>query len=162
MGRAAGLLVLLIVLAAGSLAWRDRNHAARQADYMSARREFAATRLAPVGAAPQAGVSARAPIRVRPIPRRLARELKPHPDFQRFSHRCGVCHGTPDPALHGAAEWTVVVDRMAGVINSAGLLPLTEDDRAAVLRVLAEHAAAEVSGPAAAAAPAARRPPAPR
>jgi hypothetical protein len=138
--RAVAVLVLAGVVTAGGYSWRERARIARIEDGMAARRELAVTRLAPVGSAPQAGISARTPIRVRPLPERLARQLRGEPDFQRLSHRCGVCHVTPDPSLHGAEQWPVVVARMSATIDAAGLLPLDETDRAAVLRVLREHA----------------------
>jgi hypothetical protein len=141
MGRAALMLVVAGLLALAALEWREQSRIRRMQEGMQARRELAATMLAPPGTAPQAGISARAPIRVRPLPRRLARELRGEPDFQRLSHRCGVCHATPDPALHVAAEWPNIVARMSGTIDAAGLLPLSERDREAILRVLEEHAA---------------------
>jgi hypothetical protein len=107
---------------------------------VSARRELRAVRLAPHGTAPQAGVSARAPIRVQPFPDQLARQLRQDPDFQRLSHRCGVCHATPDPALHTASEWRDIVGRMSHTIDAAGLLPLKDSDRDAALRTLLRYA----------------------
>jgi hypothetical protein len=137
---------LLAMLVAGVLAFvistaREDARMARMQESVAARRELAATPLAPPGTAPQAGISARAPIRVQPLPNRLARELRSDADFQRFSHRCGVCHVTPDPALHVAGEWPRIVSRMSGTIDAAGLLPLPEHDREAILRVLEAHAA---------------------
>jgi hypothetical protein len=139
--RAVGLLLLAALLAFAYLARQERARGHRMMEQVAARRELAAARLAPAGTAPQAGISARAPIRVQPLPPRLARELKRDADFQRFSHRCGVCHATPDPKLHVAAEWPAVVSRMAGTIDAAGLLPLHDADRDAVLRVLTEYSA---------------------
>lgn len=137
--RIAAVLLAAGALLAGGFSWRENARHAGMTAAVEARRELAGTRLAPVGAAPQAGISARAPIRVRPIPTRLARQLRPDPDFQRFSHRCGVCHATPDPALHGEAEWPKIVSRMSGTIDAAGLLPLADADREAILRVLRQH-----------------------
>lgn len=138
--RTFGLVVALGAVLLGVHAWRDRVHVAGMEAEVLARRELAATRLAPAGSAPQAGVSARAPIRVKPIPTSLSRQLRSQPDFQRFSHRCGVCHATPDPALHAGTEWPNIVSRMSGTIDAAGLLPLAETDREAILRVLRQHA----------------------
>jgi hypothetical protein len=139
--RVVGVLALAGIGLAGTASWRDAARRADMENMVSARRELAATRLAPVGAAPQAGVSARAPIRVQPFPRKLARRMHHDADFHRLSHRCGVCHETPDPALHTAAEWPAVVQTMSGTIAAAGLLPLSDEDRAAVLRVLTSLAA---------------------
>lgn len=136
-------LTAALLVGAGSLAgysaWQDQERLKRATASVEARRELAQARLAPAGTAPRAGVSARAPIRVTVIPDRLARRLSGEPDFQRLSHRCGVCHVTPDPALRQAAAWPGVVDRMAATIAAAGLLPLPAADRAAVLRVLTAY-----------------------
>lgn len=137
--RLLAALALVAVLAMGAVSYREQARVAGMDASMSAQRELAVTRLAPAGTAPRAGVSARAPIRVQPIPGRLTSQLRDDPDFHRLSHRCGVCHTTPDPALHGAAEWPQIVARMAGTVEAAGLLPLSAADRDAVLRVLREH-----------------------
>jgi hypothetical protein len=129
-------LVLVFGFAAGAFAWRDHMRTARMHDIVAARRELAATQLAPAGTAPRAGISARGPIDVAPFPDDLARRLRHDPDFHRLTHRCGVCHSTPDPRLHTAADWERVIDRMAGTIRDAGLLPLADADRAAVMRAL--------------------------
>jgi hypothetical protein len=138
--RAVVILALAAAVTAGAFSYRERARLGRMEEAVAARRELAATSLAPAGTAPRAGVSARAPIRVRPLPQRTARLLHGEPDFQRFSHRCGVCHTTPDPALHDAAGWPAVVERMAATIDAAGLLPLSAPDRDAVLRVLSRYA----------------------
>jgi hypothetical protein len=138
--RLIALLLLVAALTAAAASWRDRARISRMQHMVDARRELAATTLAPAGSAPQAGISARAPIEVAAFPARLARGLQHDADFHRLSHRCGVCHNTPDPALHTAAEWPDVVGRMSTTIDAAGLLPLGPADRAAVLRVLTASA----------------------
>lgn len=137
--RLLALMALAAVVIAGGLSLRERGRIAGMDASMAARRELAQTPLAPVGSAPRAGVSARAPIRVQPLPDRLAKQLRHDPDFQRFTHRCGVCHATPDPQLYGASDWPQLVARMAGTVDAAGLLPLSDADREAVLRVLLQH-----------------------
>jgi hypothetical protein len=134
--RACALLVLLAVAVTVALSRRDERRNARMIDIAAAQRELAATRLAPSGSAPQAGISARAHIEVKPFPDRLARRLHGDPDFHRLSHRCGVCHATPDPTLHSPAEWPAVIERMSRNIDAAGLLRLSPADSAAVLRAL--------------------------
>jgi hypothetical protein len=138
--RVLAVLVLMGAVAAVTFNWRERVRIERMAATVTAQRELAAATLTPAGTAPRAGISARAPIRVQPLPERLARQLHGSPDFARLSHRCGVCHTTPDPKLHVASQWPDVVARMAGTMEAAGLLPLGEPDRLAVLRVLREHA----------------------
>jgi hypothetical protein len=134
--RASGLLLLVIAIAAVALSRYEERQRTRMVDRAAAQRELAATRLAPSGSAPQAGISARANIDVREFPPKLAAKLHGDPDFHRLSHRCGVCHSTPDPALHAASEWPVVIERMSRNIDAAGLLPLSAADSAAVLRAL--------------------------
>jgi hypothetical protein len=134
--RACGLVLLLALVTAAALSQRESRRKDRSVDAAAALRELAATRLAPAGSAPQAGISARANIEVREFPGRLARTLHDDPDFHRLAHRCGVCHSTPDPALHTAAEWSAVIERMSRTIDAAGLLVLSPDDSAAVLRAL--------------------------
>jgi hypothetical protein len=138
--RLGAALLLAVALVAGTASWRERSRIAQMGEVVAARRELAGTPLTAGGTAPQAGISARAPIRVRPAPDRLVRQLRSDAPFQRFSHRCGVCHVTPDPALHTAGDWPAVVSRMSGTIDAAGLLPLRETDREAILKLLAEHA----------------------
>jgi hypothetical protein len=127
-------------LAAGVLVYRDRVRDERVAENAAALRALSDTRLAPAGSAPQAGISARTVVDVEPFPARLARQLDDDPDFHRLHHRCGVCHETPDPALHSAAGWDSVVVRMRANIRDAGLVPLGSDEEA-VLRVLRRFAA---------------------
>lgn len=134
--RACGLLLLIGVMTAVLLSQRDDRRRTRLTDLAAAQRELAATRLAPSGSAPQAGISARANLEVKPFPERRAARLHGDPDFHRLSHRCGVCHATPDPALHSPAEWPAVIERMSRNIDAAGLLRLSPTDSAAVLRVL--------------------------
>lgn len=87
-----------------------------------------------------AGVSARWAPDVRPIsPRRLGRDTL-SADYRVLVQRCAGCHAIPDPRLHGEAEWSGVVTRMRIYTDSAGLLPLTPEQRAAVLRILRRHA----------------------
>ena len=134
--RACGAGALVTAAALAITSHRADEQRARMTDIAAAQRELAATRLAPAGSAPQAGISARADIDVREFPEKAARRLHDDPDFHRLSHRCGVCHSTPDPSLHPAAEWPVVIERMSRNIEAAGLLPLSASDSAAVLRAL--------------------------
>lgn len=134
--RAMTLLLAAVIAAVVVQAQRAQQQRDRANDVAAARRELAATRLAPSGAAPQAGISARTEVEVRPFPERLAQRLHDDADFHRLSHRCGVCHATPDPALHTHAEWPAVIERMSRTIDAAGLLPLGVADSTAVLRAL--------------------------
>jgi hypothetical protein len=137
--RATALVLLVAVVVLAVVQLRDGQRRNRMNDAAAARRELDATRLAPSGSAPQAGISARNTVDVRPFPARLADQLHDDPDFHRLSHRCGVCHDTPDPALHTAAEWPAVIERMSRTIDAAGLLRLSAADSAAVLRALSKE-----------------------
>jgi hypothetical protein len=138
--RTCGLLLLAAVLVAIIVSVRDAQRKERLRDIAAAHRELRATRLAPPGSAPRAGISARANVEVAAFPDRLAQRLHGDPDFHRLSHRCGVCHATPDPDIHPGADWPEVIQRMSRLIDEAGLLPLSPADSAAVLRVLTAHA----------------------
>jgi hypothetical protein len=137
--RVCGVFLLVAVLTATAISHRDAQRKDRMIDVAAAQHELAATRLAPSGSAPQAGISARANIDVKRFPDKLAARLHGDPDFHRLSHRCGVCHATPDPTLHAAAEWPIVIERMSRTIDAAGLLALSPSDSAAVLRALTKH-----------------------
>lgn len=142
--RALGLLLMVGMLTAAVISHRERQRSDRMNDTAAALRELAATRLAPAGSAPRAGISARADIDVREFPEKIARKLHSDADFHRLSHRCGVCHSTPDPTLHEAAEWPAVIARMSLTIDAAGLLPLSQTDSAAVLRALTKDYSRQV------------------
>lgn len=87
-----------------------------------------------------AGVSARWAPDVRALsPRRLGEDTL-SPEYRTLVQRCAGCHAVPDPRLHGAGEWSGIVNRMRIYADSAGLLPLTDDQRDAVLRILRRHA----------------------
>lgn len=137
--RLAALCAFTVALVMGALSYRERARMGRLEAVAAAQRQLAATRLAPAGSAPGAGISARAPIEVAPFPEKLAKRLHADSDFHHLVHRCGVCHATPDPSLHTAAEWEAVVDRMTLNIRNAGLLQLNDEERAAVLRLLAAN-----------------------
>jgi hypothetical protein len=156
LARALAVFALATALTVGGFSYRERTRRARLDAISAAQRQLAATQLAPAGVAPRAGVSARAHIDVRPLPEKLAKQLHRDPDLHHFVHRCGVCHATPDPALHEAAEWDTVMERMTYNISAAGLLPLTEAERAAVERVLRGHALTPARAPAT---PSAQQPP---
>lgn len=70
--------------------------------------------------------------------------------YHRFVHRCGACHGAPDPAMHTAAEWPAVLDKMKTNMKDAGLLPLRPEDQRLITRFLIETRRAQTdtaSGP---------------
>jgi len=137
--RAGAVLLLLAGATVFLIERRDTQQREHRDDVAAARRELSVSRLAPPGSAPQAGISARVDIDVPAFPERLARRLHDAPDFHRLSHRCGVCHSTPDPSLHTPADWPAVIARMSRTIDAAGLLPLSPADSAAVLRALTRN-----------------------
>lgn len=94
---------------------------------------------------PLAGVSARQDIRVAP-----ARPGDFGSDtagvlWHRFNHRCASCHALPSPTQRRPQEWEAVVRRMGDNIDSAGLLPLSKDDRTSITEFLRLHARREVA-----------------
>jgi hypothetical protein len=140
MRRLIGLCAFVVAAGVSFSSYRERARTEQRADVAAAHKQLAATPLAPNGTAPHAGISARVPIDVRAFPEKLAKSLHGDTDFHHLVHRCGVCHSTPDPSLHTAAEWDQVLDRMAFNIQSAGLLPLADEQRAAILNILRHYA----------------------
>jgi hypothetical protein len=73
------------------------------------------------------------------------------PDGRVFAQRCAACHlqpfgehgvthGVPDPRFQTVPEWEKELARMKGLMREKGLLPLTESERAAIMRYLSRHA----------------------
>lgn len=86
--------------------------------------------------APLAGMSAIRLFALRPLDERKLGRQAATPEYHQFRHRCAACHELPDPALHGPAEWGRVVERMRANMNAAGILPLQDPERDAILRFL--------------------------
>jgi hypothetical protein len=90
---------------------------------------------------PLAGMSAGGNVEVRAIsPGRIGDDVA-SAEYLRYLNRCGTCHAPPAPDLHRAAEWPQVIERMHSIMRSAGTLGLQLDDREAITRFLARHAA---------------------
>lgn len=58
-----------------------------------------------------------------------------------FHMRCGSCHDVPSPSSKPGYLWEAVMSRMKTNARDAGLMPISSDDEAVVLRFLREHAA---------------------
>lgn len=63
------------------------------------------------------------------------------PDAQVFVAKCSVCHQTPSPSAHTAAEWPEVIARMQSNMAQMGVTQLTVDEVAQVAAYLKAHAA---------------------
>lgn len=68
------------------------------------------------------------------------------PDGRVFAQRCKSCHlkfpishAVPDPRLRTMAEWQEVLPKMDRIAREHGIPPMTEDERAAILRYLERH-----------------------
>ena len=85
--------------------------------------------------APAAGISLQRPA-VRPLNVQALGKEAGSPGFQAFHHRCTSCHRTPDPSMHGPAGWDSVVTRMAGWMQSAGVMPMQAEERREIVRFL--------------------------
>ena len=54
-----------------------------------------------------------------------------------FAARCaGVCHQNPQAVRLSAKQWQVVLNTMQARITQAGLAPLTDEERRAILHYL--------------------------
>jgi len=66
------------------------------------------------------------------------------PDGRVYATRCGDCHtrghGVPDPRFRTMAEWQEVLPKMDRLIQERTLPPLTEIERASIIRYLSTHA----------------------
>ncbi len=66
------------------------------------------------------------------------------PDGRVYAHRCGGCHtkghGVPDPRFRTMTEWQEVLPKMDRLIQERTLPPLTEIERASIIRYLSTHA----------------------
>jgi len=63
------------------------------------------------------------------------------PAFHVFHMRCGSCHEVPSPRSKPAYLWDAAMSRMKKNAADAGLMPISPEDEATVLRFLREHAA---------------------
>jgi hypothetical protein len=59
---------------------------------------------------------------------------------QLYVHRCGQCHAAYNPHTMTAAMWDTQVDLMAAKMQQAGLAPLSDDQRTAILDYLHRNA----------------------
>lgn len=54
--------------------------------------------------------------------------------------RCGSCHDVPAPGSKPGYLWDAAMSRMKKNAREAGLMPISSEDEAVVLRFLREHA----------------------
>lgn len=130
--------ITLLAVAGGVLAWSgaQRREAAREAGIeRSALREWALHDSDLREDAALAGVSLNRP-RVTPLDEDALGGLARSPDYPVFLHRCTSCHATPDPGMHEPGQWRGVVRRMDGWREKAGVMPITDDEREAVVRFM--------------------------
>lgn len=62
------------------------------------------------------------------------------PEARTFQNVCSQCHGLPDPALHTAAEWPTVVERMRTNMRSMGKRVITEEEKEGIVSYLTRNA----------------------
>ena len=60
---------------------------------------------------------------------------------QLYVQQCGQCHAPYNPASMTAAMWRVQVPMMEDKMRQAGLSPLNDNDRSAILDYLARNSA---------------------
>ncbi|GMV05204.1 MAG: hypothetical protein AMXMBFR53_14830 [Gemmatimonadota bacterium] len=68
------------------------------------------------------------------------------PGYHEFHMRCGSCHAVPSPASKPGYLWEASLSRMKKNWSDAGLMPMSAEDEAAVLRFLKDHAADATRG----------------
>ena len=57
-----------------------------------------------------------------------------------FKKTCSQCHALPEPSLHTAQEWSAVVERMRGNMQTMGKKVITDQEKAAIADYLMSHA----------------------
>jgi hypothetical protein len=62
---------------------------------------------------------------------------------QLYVHRCGQCHVAYNPHSMTAAMWDTQVDLMAVKMQQAGIAPLSDGERTAILDYLRRNAGTE-------------------
>lgn len=135
-GRACPVLLLLALAGAGCDAPGER-----PPTRAALLRELAAADSAAAARPPTlSGVSARWSPDVRPLSLGALRGDTLSAGFETLRRRCAGCHAVPDPRLHTAEEWPSVVARMRVYADSAGLLPLTAEQRELITDFLRSHA----------------------
>ncbi len=53
-----------------------------------------------------------------------------------FESRCSVCHQLPDPEMLNPRQWAWVIKTMQSRMQQANIVPLNEDEVAAIMRYL--------------------------
>lgn len=136
-------LALVVVVVAGLLAGCNLFDNSREQAWWEVRQATLQQLRAEQGRNPRSplvGVSAAADLKVPPLnEKRIGADLA-SPEFHTFYHRCAACHHPPAPESHSVKEWPGLVDQMSANIRKAGLLPLSGEDRDAILRFLGRHA----------------------
>jgi cytochrome c5 len=71
-------------------------------------------------------------------------ELTEGPGAEVFVEQCSICHDTPSPAAHSAAEWNGVVVRMQANMALMGVEPLTDEQSERIAAYLRSQAGASI------------------
>ena len=70
-------------------------------------------------------------------------ELTDGPGTEVFVEQCSICHDTPSPATHSAAEWNGVVVRMQANMAVMGVEPLTDEQSEGIAAYLRSQVSKE-------------------
>lgn len=87
----------------------------------------------PGDGAPLAGISKEIDPELVPL---AAGELPDEPAARDLRRRCAGCHDVPGPRTDPQEGWSRVLDRMEDHIEDAGLLPLADEEKHAILEML--------------------------
>lgn len=136
-GNAGGLFMLVLLVASACDV---------QPDYLkeSARKRrieaLGVEHFDSAGAFKLAGLSTHREIKISALrPREVGADTL-SPEFHVYHMRCGSCHDAPSPGSRPGYLWEASMSRMKKNAQDAGLLPITAEDQAAVLRFLRRHA----------------------
>lgn len=120
--RTLAIVLLLALLGAGLLAWRQ--------DVREAEREAAVETSRIRGWARSNGVAGVSvlPKRVPPADEGELADLEELPGFHEYAMRCSSCHVLPDPAAYPAKKWIGKVAEMRDHIERAGVVPPAREE----------------------------------
>lgn len=92
------------------------------------------------GAYVHAGVSTRAAPDIDPLDVSNLHGDTTAADFKLYQMRCAACHELPDPTMKTAEHWSFLIGRMQGKTETAGLIPMTDEEAEGILGFLRRHA----------------------
>ncbi|MGD2067174.1 MAG: hypothetical protein PVI57_00710 [Gemmatimonadota bacterium] len=127
--RCAAVVLPLLLLTAACDARAGRERQALGREYFDS-----------TGSYVHAGVSTRARADIDPLDVSSLDGDTTAADFKLYQMRCAACHELPDPTMKTGEHWSFLIGRMQGKTETAGLIPMTDEEAEAILGFLRRHA----------------------